>query len=77
MLKIGDKIKLYRRSENTNAWLEVRDDKGAAIKGIIKNFSYSRGHYSIFALVSFKEDENVYSEELLAINSDKFKLIRY
>ncbi len=75
-MNIGDKVKMYRRSENTNFWQELKDDRGNPYKGIIKNFSYNSGREPIFALVLIKEDENLYSEEFLAVNSNKFKLVR-
>ncbi len=74
MLKIGQKVKIYKRSENTNAWLELKDDRGNPYKGIIKGFSHNGEGEPIFARVQFQENESLYSEELLAINSNRFKL---
>lgn len=76
-MNINDKVKLFKRSENTNQWQELRDDYGNPYKGIVKELSYSGDKEPIFALVSFKENESLLSEELLSINSPCFKLVRY
>ena len=76
MLSIGSKVKIVRRTENGNTWQEMRNDKGMVIKGTIQSFSCDRNNHPIFARVLTKEDENLYGEELIAINSSQLKLVK-
>lgn len=75
-MKINDKVKFLKKSENSNQWQELRNDRGDTVIGIIKRLSYSRDKEPIFASVSIKQDENIFFEELVSIDSPRFKLAK-
>ena len=75
-MNIGETVKFYKKSENSTNWNELRNDRGDIIKAVIKDFSYSGAREPIFARVLVKEDDNLYFEELVSINSARFKTVR-
>lgn len=75
-MNIGTTVKLLRKSDNGN-WFILNNERGNPIKGVIKSLSFSRDNKPIFALVMVKEDEDLYSEELISVDSDRVKLVKY
>ncbi len=71
MLQINDKVRLYKKSENTENFFEL------PIRGVIKGFAFPKNSCEpSFAHILFKEDKELYYTELLPINARNFKIVK-
>lgn len=71
MFKINDKVRLYKKSENTDNFFEL------PWKGVVIGFAYPKNSYQpSFAHILFKEGKELNYTEILPIDAKNFKIVK-